>query len=58
MRDGSGASVTCICDDAEQLFDTMASDRCDDPERGKMGADGIDHRRLLADEQVTGTVQR
>ena len=23
-----------------------------------MGADGIDHRGLLADEQVTGTVQR
>jgi hypothetical protein len=24
-------SVICICNDAEQLFDTMASDRRDDP---------------------------
>jgi hypothetical protein len=30
-------SVICICDDAEQLFDTVASDRRDDPELGKMG---------------------
>ena len=37
---------------------TMASDRRDDPELGKMGADGIDHRSLLADEQMTGTMQR
>ena len=36
----------------------MVADRRDDAELGKMGADGIDHRGLLADEQVTGTVQR
>ena len=36
----------------------MASDRRDDPELRKMGADSIDHPGLLADEQVTGTVQR
>ena len=36
----------------------MASDRCDNPKLGKMGANGIDHRGLLADEQVPGTVQR
>jgi hypothetical protein len=40
------------------LLDTMASDRRDDPELGKMGANGIDHRGLLADEQAPGTVQR
>jgi hypothetical protein len=36
----------------------MASDWCDDPELGQMRADGIDHRGLLADKQVTRTVQR
>jgi len=44
------AFVICISSDAKQLFDTVASDRRDDPELGKMGADGIDHRGLLADE--------
>jgi hypothetical protein len=28
----------------EQLFHTIASDRCDDAKLGKMGADRIDHR--------------
>src|SRR6516162_3602500 len=50
--------VAFISDDLQQLFDTMASDRCDNPKLGKMGANGIDHRGLLADEQVPGTVQR
>src|ERR1700733_5518079 len=36
----------------------MAPDRCDDAELRKMSADGIDHRSLLADEQVTGPMQR
>jgi hypothetical protein len=36
-------SVARICDDPEQLLDTMASDRRDDPKLGKMGADSIDH---------------
>src|SRR5271170_142154 len=36
----------------------MAADRRDDPELSKMGADSIDHRGLVADEQVTGTMQR
>jgi len=40
------------------LFDTMAPDRRDDAKLRKMSADGIDHRGLLADEQMTGTVQR
>ena len=50
--------VICIGDDAEQLLDTIASDRRDDPELRKMSADRIDHRGLLADEQMTGAVQR
>ena len=36
----------------------MASDRRDDPELREVRADRIDHRSLLADEQVPGTVQR
>jgi hypothetical protein len=36
--------------DAEQLLDTVASDRRDDPELSQVRADGIDHRGLLADE--------
>ena len=51
-------AIAFISDDLQQLFDTMASDRCDNPKLGKMGANGIDHRGLLADEQVPGTVQR
>src|SRR5258705_7566924 len=43
--------------DVEQLLDTVASDRCNDPELGKMGLDRIDHRGLLADEQVARAVQ-
>jgi hypothetical protein len=36
--------------DIEQLLDTVAPDRCNDPELGKMGPDRIDHRGLLTDE--------
>src|SRR5579863_4459005 len=36
----------------------MAADRRDNPKLRKMSADGIDHRRLLADEQVPSSVQR
>jgi hypothetical protein len=44
-RTGNGGQpfVTCIGNDAEQLFDTMASDRRNDPELGQMGADCFDH---------------
>ncbi len=42
--------VTWIGDDPEQFLDTIAPDRRDDPELGKMGTDRIDHRGLLADE--------
>ena len=36
----------------------MAADRRDDAELRKMSADGINHRSLLADEQVPGPMQR
>ena len=49
--------VTWIGDDTEQFLDTIAPDRCDDPELGKMGADRIDHRGLLADEQMARAVE-
>ena len=50
--------IARISGDPEELFNAVASDRCDDAELSQMRADGIDHRGLLADKQVTGTVQR
>jgi hypothetical protein len=44
--------VTCVGDDAEQFLDAVAPDRRNNPELGTMGADRVDHRSLLADEQV------
>ena len=35
--------ITSISYNAEQLFDTIAPDRRDDPELGKMRADDVDH---------------
>ena len=46
------ARVSWIGDDIEQRLDTLASDRRDDPELGKMSPDYIDHRCLLANEQM------
>ena len=42
----------------EQFLDTVAPDRCNDPELGKMGPDWIDRRGLLTDEQMARTVQQ
>jgi len=42
-----------ISDDFQQLLDTPASDRSDDPELGKIGADRIDDGSLLPDEAMT-----
>ena len=39
------------------MLDTKATDRRDDSKLRKMSTDGIDHRCLLADEQVPGSVQ-
>src|SRR5262249_34705406 len=44
--------VTCIGDDIEQLFNPMASDRCNNAKLGKMGTDRVDHCGLLANKQV------
>ena len=40
------------------MLDTIASGRRDDPELGQVSTDGIDHRGLLADEQMAGAMQR
>jgi hypothetical protein len=44
--------VVWIGHDIEQLLDTLAPDRCNDPELGKMRPDRIDHRGRLTDEQM------
>ena len=51
------AIVIRIGDDVEQLLDTVAADRRDDPELGKMGADRIDHRGLLPNEEMTRAME-
>src|SRR5215470_12890292 len=51
-------SVVGIGDDFEQLLDTTAPDRCDDPELGQVRANGIDDGRLLANEQMPCAVER
>jgi hypothetical protein len=40
------------------LVYAIAPNRRDDTKLGKMSADGIDHRGLLADQQVAGPMQR
>src|SRR5438309_5431818 len=49
--------VTCVGDHIEQLFNTIASDRCDDAKLGKMRADCTDHCGLLANEQMAGAME-
>jgi hypothetical protein len=49
--------VARIGDDIEQFLDTFAADRRDDPELGKMGPNDIDHRSLLADEQMARAME-
>jgi hypothetical protein len=48
--------VTCVRDNAEQLLDTMAADRRDDAKLRKVSPDRVDHRGLLANEQMTGAM--
>src|SRR4029450_7914981 len=50
--------VAYIGDHIEQLFNAIASDWCDNAKLGKMGTDRIDHRGLLANEQMTGSMER
>src|ERR1700675_4683214 len=49
--------VVLIGDDIEQFLDTVTTDRCNDPELGKMGPDCIDHRGLLTNKQMAGAVE-
>src|SRR4029077_3515869 len=62
LRAKGGKTLTCdlwhplvirIGDDVEELLDTVAANRRDDPELGEVGADRIDHRGLLANEEMT-----
>ena len=47
----SGTVLVGIGDHIEQLLDTVAPYRCNNPELGKMGPNRID-RSLLTDEQM------
>jgi hypothetical protein len=49
--------VTGIHDDSKQLFDTLPPHRGYDPELGHVGADGVDHRGLLADEELARAME-
>src|SRR5499427_6504079 len=51
-------SVVGIGDDFEQLLDTTAPNRCDDPELGQVHANGIDDGCLLANEQMARAMKR
>ena len=51
------AFVTRISDDPEQFLNAIASDRRDDAKLCKMGADRIDHPRLLADEEMARAME-
>ena len=50
--------VLCIGDNFEQLLDTIAPNRRDDPELGKVRADRIDDGSLLTDEEMPGAMKR
>jgi hypothetical protein len=50
--------VSWIADNIEQRLDALATDRRDDAELGKMSPDHIDHRGLLADEQMARAMER
>jgi hypothetical protein len=41
----------------EQLFNSIAADRCDNAKLGKMSADRVDHGGLLAHEQMAGAME-
>ena len=49
--------VIGIGGNTEQLLDTIASDRRDDPKLCKMGANGVDHCGLLADKEMARTME-
>jgi hypothetical protein len=49
--------VLCIGDNFEQLLHTIASNRRDDPDLGKVRANRIDDGGLLADEEKPGAMK-
>ena len=51
------ALVATIRANSKQVFDTLASHRGYDPKLGQVGTDGIDHRGLLADEELAGAME-
>jgi hypothetical protein len=50
--------VAWIGYDVEQFLDTVAPNRRNDPELGKMAPDRVDHRGLLTDEQMARSVEQ
>jgi hypothetical protein len=50
-------AVGCISDDLQQFLDAPAPDEGDDAELGKVGADGIDHGCLLANEEMARAME-
>ena len=51
------APVAGIRGDSKELFNTLASHRGYDTELGHVSTDGVDHRGLLADEELACTVE-
>ena len=51
------ALVAGIRDNSKQLLNTLASHRGYGPELGHVGADSIDHRGLLADEELARAME-
>jgi hypothetical protein len=51
------AFIGRISNNPEQLLDTLAPDRGNDPKLCEMGADHINHCGLLADEQMARTME-
>ena len=49
--------VLSLGDDRKQLFNPFASYWRDDTELGQVSADGVDHRSLLADEELSRAVE-
>src|SRR5258707_11168936 len=49
--------VARVGNDMQQFRDTFTPDRGDNAELGEVSSDRINHRGLLADEQVTGAVK-
>ena len=51
------AGITGIASGSKQLLNTLPSDRGYDPELGHVSANGVDHRGLLADEELARAME-